>query len=190
MMLPDNFLGGVMRKLLPVVLLMVLTVPGVAQLRSPVPDQSIAVGTTAPDFNIPAAQRGQPGTSLQQLAKSKNVLIMFFPAAFTPGCTTEFTQAGIHYDKFTSLNVEMIGISRDTGPSLNEFKNKVGAKNTFVSDVEYNIIPAYGAQTQNRTALRYYFLVDQTGKIVWKDTTNSVLDTEKLAANLASVLKK
>lgn len=179
-----------MRKLLPAILMVVLAVPVVAQLRAPQPDNSIKLGEMAPDFPIPAAQRGQPASSLMDLVKTKNVLIMFFPGAFTPGCTTEFTQAGVHYDKFTALNVEMIGISRDQPGALNAFKTSVGAKNTFVSDLEYSIAPKYGANSANRSMLRYYFLVDSTGKIIWKDTTNSVLDTAKLADDIKVALKK
>jgi len=181
-----------MRKLLPVILLLVLAIPVVAQLQAPGPDNSLKVGDMAPDFPIapPPGQRGAQASSLAQMTKDKNVLIMFFPAAFSPGCTNEFTQAGVHYDKFTALNVEMIGISRDLIWSLGEFKTKVGAKNTFVSDVDYTIIPKYGASTAAKGTQRYYYLVDKTGKIIWKDTSNRVLDTEKMAADLASVLKK
>jgi peroxiredoxin Q/BCP len=180
-----------MRRILPLILLLVLAVPVVAQLQAPAPSATVLkVGDMAPDFAIPGAGRGQPGSSLLQLAKTKNVLVMFFPAAFTPGCTTEFTQAGIHYDKFTALNVELIGISRDQTGSLNKFKETVGAKNLFVSDLDYNIIPKFGADTPQRGTRRYYYLIDQTGKVVWTDTTNSVLDTEKMAATLADVLKK
>jgi peroxiredoxin Q/BCP len=181
-----------MRKLLPVILLVGLAVPVIGQLRASGPDNSLKVGEMAPDFPIapPPGQRGAQASSLMELAKTKNVLIMFFPAAFSPGCTTEFTQAGVHYDKFTALNVEMIGISRDGIWSLEEFKKKVGAKNTFVSDLEYSIIPKYGASNPNRGALRYYYLIDNTGKIIWKDSSGGLLDTQKLATDLATVLKK
>jgi len=74
--------------------------------------------------------------------------------------------------------------------SLGEFKTKVGAKNLFASDLEYTIIPKYGADNANRGTLRYYYLVDKTGKIVWKDTSNRVLETEKLVADLGAALKK
>ena len=173
------------------IVITLLAIPVLAQqLQTPGPDNSIKVGEMAPDFPIPAAQRGQPAGSLKDFQGKKNVLIMFFPAAFSPGCTTEFTQAGVHYDKFTALDIEMIGISRDLIWSLGEFKTKVGAKNTFVSDTEYTIAPKYGASNANRGMLRYYFLVDKTGKVVWKNTTNAVLDTEKMATELAAVLKK
>jgi peroxiredoxin Q/BCP len=183
-------LGGVMKRLLPLMLLIVLAVPVVAQLQAPGPDNSIKVGEMAPDFVIPAAQRGQPGTNLSDLVKTKNALIMFFPGAFTPGCTTEFTQAGIHYDKFRALNVEMIGISRDQPGALAAFKTSVKAQNTFVSDLEHTIATKYGAATPNRGTSRFYYLVDQSGKIVWKDTSNRVLDTERLATDIAAALKK
>ena len=181
-----------MRKILPVILLLILAVPVVAQLQTTGPDNTLKIGDMAPDFTIPSrpGQRGAQGTTLAQLTKDKNVLIMFYPAAFSPGCTNEFTQAGVHYDKFTALNVEMVGISRDLIWAAYAFGDKVGAKNLFASDTDFTIIPKYGATNANRATLRHYYLVDKTGKIVWKDTTNSVLDTEKMAATLAGVLKK
>lgn len=178
-----------MRKMWFAVLVLVLAMPVFAQLQAPGPDNSLKVGTMAPDFPIPAAQRGQPAGSLKDFQGKKNILIMFFPGAFTPGCTTEFTQAGLHYDKFTSLDIEMIGISRDQLASQNKFKETVGAKNLFVSDLEFTITPQYGAQTPNRQPMRYYYLIDKTGKIIWKDTSNRVLDTEKMAVDLAAALK-
>src|SRR6266404_3534384 len=177
-----------MRKILPVILALALTVPVFGQLTTG-PDNSPKVGEMAPDFQIPSATRGAPPSNLKDFQGKKNVLLMFFPAAFSPGCTTEFTQAGIHYDKFAALDIELIGISRDGPFALNAFKTSVGAKNTFVSDLEYVIAPKYGATTPNRGMLRYYFLVDKSGKIVWKDTSNRVLETEKMAADLGQVLK-
>jgi peroxiredoxin Q/BCP len=116
---------------------------------------------------------------------------MFFPAAFTPGCTTEFTEAGQQFDKFTALNIEMLGISRDQSGALNKFKETVGAKNVFVSDTDANILPKYDALNANsRMSKRYYFLIDQTGKIVWKSSNNSLIPTDQLLTQLSSALGK
>src|SRR5687767_10852000 len=123
-----------MRRVFFVVLALILALPVFAQQLSTGPDNSPKVGEMAPDFPIPAAQRGQPATNLKDFQGKKNVLLMFFPGAFTPGCTTEFTEAGVHYDKFTALNIELLGISADLPGALAEFKTKTGAKNTFVSD--------------------------------------------------------
>jgi peroxiredoxin len=121
-----------MRKVSLVFLVLLLAVPVFAQLTTG-PDNSPKVGEMAPDFAIPGG-RGAPSTALKDFQGKKNVLLMFFPGAFTPGCTTEFTEAGQQFDKFTSLNIEMLGISADLPGALNQFKTSVGAKNSFVSD--------------------------------------------------------
>jgi peroxiredoxin len=177
-----------MRKVSLLILMLLLALPVLAQLNAG-PDNSPKVGEIAPDFPIPAAQRGQPAGSLKDFQGKKNVLLMFFPGAFTPGCTTEFTEAGLHYDKFTALNVEMLGISADLPGSLNKFKETVGAKNAFVSDRSLAISAKYDAANANNSK-RYYFLIDQTGKIVWKSSNNSLLNTEQLVAQLATALGK
>ena len=177
-----------MRKVSLVILMLLLALPVLAQLNAG-PDNSPKVGEMAPDFPIPAAQRGQPAGSLKDFQGKKNVLLMFFPGAFTPGCTTEFTEAGQHYDKFTALNVEMLGISADLPGSLNKFKETVGAKNAFVSDRSLAISQKYDAANPNNSK-RYYFLIDQTGKIVWKSSNNSLIPTEQLVTQLTTALKK
>ena len=120
-------------KLFSLALILTLAIPVFGQLAAPGVDNSPKVGDLAPDFQIPGPQRGAPPTNLKDWQGKKNVLLMFFPGAFTPGCTTEFTEAGQTYDKFTALNIEMIGISADLPGAQAKFKETVGAKNTFVS---------------------------------------------------------
>ena len=176
-----------MRKVFLVILALLLAIPVFAQLNAG-PDNSPKLGEMAPDFSIPAAQRGQPAGNLKDFQGKKNVLIMFFPGAFTQGCTTEFTEAGQHFEKFTALNIEMLGISADLPGALNKFKETVGAKNSFVSDRTLSIAAKYDAAGPN-FAKRYYFLVDQTGKIVWKSSNNSLIPTEQLLTQVAQALK-
>jgi peroxiredoxin Q/BCP len=163
-------------------------------LVAPGPDNSPGVGTMAPDFALVGNDWNAQGSpkNLADFKGKKNVLLMFFPGAFTPGCTTEFTQAGKDHEKIAALNVEMIGISRDMPGALAEFKKSVGAKNGFVSDADLVVTKKYDALLATRTpnmAKRYYFLIDQTGKIVWKDTTNTVLNTERVMSALTDNLK-
>src|SRR5678815_397426 len=177
-----------MRKVSLVILALLVALPVYAQLTAG-PDNSPKVGEIAPDFPIPAAQRGQPAGALKDFQGKKNVLLMFFPGAFTPGCTTEFTEAGQNFDKFTAMNIEMIGISADLPGAQAKFKETVGAKNTFVSDRSLAISQKYDAANPNNSK-RYYFLIDQSGKILWKSTNNSLIPTEKLLSDLAQVVKK
>jgi peroxiredoxin Q/BCP len=118
----------------------------------------------------------------------KRVLLMFFPAAFTRGCTTEFTEAGQHYEKFANLNIEIIGISRDLPASQAKFKETVGAKNPFLSDVDLVISGRFDAVSPAKLSKRYYFLIDETGKIVWKNVTGQLIPTENLLTQLSQAL--
>src|ERR1043166_2508786 len=161
-------------KLFMAILVLALSMPLFGQLAAPGVDNSPKVGDIAPDFQIPGPQRGAPPTNLKDFQGKKKVLLMFFPGAFTPGCTTEFTEAGQSFDKFSAMNVEMIGISADLPGAQAKFKETVGAKNTFVSDRSLAIAQKYDAAAPNNSK-RYYFLLDQTGKIIWKSTNNSLI---------------
>jgi peroxiredoxin Q/BCP len=165
-------------------LVLVVSLPAFGQLAAPGVDNSPKVGEIAPDFPIPGPQRGAPPTNLKDFQGKKKVLLMFFPGAFTPGCTTEFTEAGQHHDKFTAMNIEMIGISADLPGALAKFRESVGAKNSFVSDRSLAISQKYDAANPNNSR-RYYFLIDEAGKITWKSTNNTLIPTEKLLAQLA-----
>lgn len=88
------------------------------------------------------------------------------------------------------MNIEIIGISRDLGPSQNEFKNKVGAKNTFFSDVEGTTANAYGAlDPVRRSTRRHYYLIGEDGNVIWKNTTGQIIPVEKLIEDLGAVTK-
>jgi len=176
-------------KLFALTLVLVLCIPAFGQLAAPGVDNSPKVGELAPDFQIPAPQRGAPPSNLKDFQGKKKVLLMFFPGAFTPGCTTEFTEAGQQFDKFSAMNIEMLGISADLPGAQAKFKETVGAKNSFVSDRSLAISQKYDAANPNNSR-RYYFLVDETGKIVWKSTNNSLIPTDKLLTDLAQYAKK
>jgi peroxiredoxin len=177
------------KKLVYLALVLALAIPVFGQLNAPGVDNSPKVGDLAPDFQIPAAQRGAPPSNLKDFQGKKKVLLMFFPGAFTPGCTTEFTEAGQSFDKFSAMNIEMLGISADLPGAQAKFKETVGAKNSFVSDRSLAIAQKYDAANPNN-AKRYYFLIDETGKILWKSTNNSLIPTEKLITDLSQYAKK
>ena len=84
----------------------------------------------------------------------------------------------------------MIGISRDLAPAQQKFKETVNAKNTFLTDPEAKVIGAYGALNAAKIANRYYFLIDESGKLIWKSTTGQLIPVEKLLSDLTEVVKK
>jgi peroxiredoxin Q/BCP len=185
--------------LLPVITLL-FAVSGFAQLNASTgPDNAPKIGEMAPDFQISAGGRGAQPQNLKDLVGKKRVLVMFFPGAFTPGCTTEFTEAGQFYDKITAMNIQMLGISADLPGAQRAFKDSVAPKGgdgkplplealSFVSDRTLAIAQKYDAANANN-AKRYYFLVDEQGKVIWRSVNNSLIPTDKLITDLGSVLK-
>lgn len=102
----------------------------------------LTVGETAPDFTLPAADGST--VSLSDYA-GKRVVVYFYPAAMTPGCTTQaidFTAAG---DDFDSAGVEVVGVSPDSATKLTKFVEKESIGFPLLSDSDRSIMQAYGA---------------------------------------------
>ncbi len=99
-------------------------------------------GTTAPDFTL-ADQDGSP-VSLHDL-RGQKVILYFYPAAMTPGCTT---QACDFRDSLASLQgagYTVVGVSRDTPAKLKTFAERDGLTFELVSDPDHSVHDAYGA---------------------------------------------
>ena len=180
-----------------VVVMMLFALSAHAQLAPAGPDNAPKVGDVAPDFQVNPGGRGAAAMNLKDFQGKKKVLIMFFPGAFTPGCTTEFTEAGQFYDKLTAMNIVMLGVSADLPGAQRAFKDAVAPKDAagkpvpqenlmFVSDRTLAIAMKYDAANVNN-AKRFYFLVDENGKIVWRNVSGGLVPTEKLLTELSTV---
>lgn len=87
--------------------------------------------------------------------------------------------------------MEIVGVSRDLSPSHNEFKNKVGAKNYFLSDPDLQISELYGATRDDlaiKLSSRFYFLIDEEGRLIWKNVTGGLIPVDKLLSDLSELL--
>jgi peroxiredoxin len=188
--------------LLPVITLL-FAVSGFAQLTAATgPDNAPKIGDMAPDFQVSAGGRGAQPMNLKDFVGKKRVLVMFFPGAFTPGCTQEFTEAGQFYEKITALNIQMLGISADLPGAQRAFKDSVAPKGadgkavpqealTFVSDRSLDIGKKYDAANaaSPQPEKRYYFLIDDKGKVVWRSVDGKLVPTDKLIADIGALLK-
>jgi peroxiredoxin len=124
------------------------------------------VGSAAPDFTL-ASTTGQPVT-LSAL-RGKNVLLAFFPLAFTSTCTQELCDMRDDWDQFASANTVVIPISVDSTDSLREFRNKYAMKADFASDFRRDVSRLYGVLLEERFySTRAYFLIDAAGIIRWE----------------------
>jgi len=132
------------------------------------------VGEAAPDFTAPSTS-GE-NVSLSSFRGKSNVLLAFFPLAFTGTCTKELVCFKEDFDQFAGRGVEILPISVDSIPSLREFKNKLQTKTEFVSDFKRDVSRAYGVLNEDRFySNRAYFLIDKAGVVRWAhvETNNS-----------------
>jgi len=132
------------------------------------------VGEAAPDFTAPSTS-GE-NVSLSSFRGKSNVLLAFFPLAFTGTCTKELVCFKEDFDQFAGRGVEILPISVDSIPSLREFKNKLQTKTELVSDFKRDVSRAYGVLNEDRFySNRAYFLIDKAGVVRWAhvETNNS-----------------
>ena len=106
------------------------------------------VGDTAPDFT--AASTSGSDVALSSFAGKRNVLLAFFPLAFTGTCTKELVCFTEDFDQFAGRGVEILPISVDSIPTLREFKNKLHVKTDLLSDFKREISRAYGVLNEDR----------------------------------------
>jgi peroxiredoxin len=124
-----------------------------------------AVGQTAPDFTLPST--GGSAVTLSAL-RGKNVLLAFFPLAFTSTCTQELCDMRDDWDQFATDDTVVIPISVDSTPTLKEFKNKYSLQSDFLSDFKRDVARLYGVLLEDRFySNRAYFLIDKSGTIRW-----------------------
>jgi len=140
-------------------------------------------GADAPDFTTPATLAGKPFSfALAAALKSGPVVLYFYPAAFTRGCTLEAHDFAEATDKFKSLGATVIGVSHDSIDTLNKFSvSDCRSKFAVASDPDLKISKAYDARLfitsySNRTS----YVIAPTGKIIYAYTA---LDPDKHVEN-------
>ena len=125
------------------------------------------VGDKAPDFSLKSTS-GET-VSLSQFKGQKNVLVAFFPLAFTGVCTKENCAFTEDYAKFEGKDTVVLPTSVDATPSLNEFRAKHKMTHHILSDFKREAGRAYGVLDEEKFfTKRAYFLVDKQGAIRWK----------------------
>jgi len=129
---------------------------------------SVELGKPVPDFERPAT--GDKTIKLSDYRGEKNVVVYFYPKDSTPGCTTEGQDFRDTYRKFTSRKTVILGVSRDSLKSHENFKTKQGFPFDLLSDTDealcqlFDVIKMknmYGKQV--RGIERSTFLIDKQG---------------------------
>lgn len=152
---------------------------------------ALSPGADAPAFTTQATLAGKPFTfSLADALKKGPVVLYFYPAAFTPGCTVEAHEFAEATDKFKALGATVIGVSHDPIDVLNKF-SVTECRNKFAvaSDADQKITKAYDAvlKIKPQYADRTSYVIAPTGKILYEYTA---LNPEKHVANTLAAVEK
>jgi peroxiredoxin len=146
------------------------------------------LGSPAPDFTLPSTS-GAPVT-LSKL-RGTNVLLAFFPLAFTSTCTAELCEFSADYSQFQAKGTVVLPISVDSVPTLKEFKAKERMTVDLLSDFKRDVSRAYGVLLEDKFfASRAYILIDRQGIVRWTHNEAELSHkrgTAELMAELAKV---
>jgi peroxiredoxin len=152
---------------------------------------SLAPGAQAPDFTTQATLAGKAFKfSLATALKTGPVVLYFYPAAFTPGCTVEAHEFAEATDKFKALGATVIGVSHDSIDTLNKFSVS-DCRNKFAvaSDADQKITKEYDAVLKMKPeyADRTSYVIAPDGKIIYEYTA---LDPDKHVDNTMAAVQK
>jgi peroxiredoxin len=129
-------------------------------------------GDTAPSFTLYDTEKNK--VSLESFS-GQNVLVLFFPLAFTGVCTQELCAIRDDIAAYDDLSTQVLAISVDSPHTLTRFKEEQGLTFTLLSDFNKEVSAAYGAQYDEfvlgmkRVAKRSAFVIDSEGKILYAE---------------------
>jgi peroxiredoxin Q/BCP len=148
----------------------------------------LAAGDTAPDFTLPD-QDGND-VSLHDYA-GRDVIVYFYPAAMTPGCTKEACDFRDNLNSLVSAGFQVLGISKDAPAKLAKFRDRDHLNFPLLSDTELAVHKSYGAYGEKSLygkvitgVLRSTFVVNGNGSI------RLALYNVKATGHVASLRKK
>jgi peroxiredoxin Q/BCP len=134
-----------------------------------VTDQKLAPGDTAPDFSLPDA--GGTRVSLSAL-RGQRVIVYFYPAAMTPGCTKEACDFRDNLGVLADAGLTVLGISPDTPAKLAKFRDKEKLNFPLLADPDLAVHKAYGTYGEKTMygrktvgVIRSTFVVGADGRI-------------------------
>jgi peroxiredoxin len=155
----------------------------------------IAVGSKAPDFTLKTKTAdGLKDVKLSDEYASKQVVLLFFPLAFTGVCTQEFCDITAGLSQYSGLNAQVIGVSVDS-PFAQEAwakQNKIGI--TLVSDLNKQVIKSYDVVFPmlagvGDTAARAAFVIGKDGTVKYAEQTPTPKDLPNFEAVKAALAK-
>jgi len=148
--------------------------------------KTLQAGDKVPNFTT----TDQDGNSVSiSDYKGKKLIVFFYPAASTPGCTAEACNLRDHYSELQAEGYELLGVSADTEKKQSNFRNKYEFPFPLLADTEKEVIHAFGVWGPKKFMGREYdgihrktFLIDENGVVT------KVIDKVKTKDHAAQIL--
>lgn len=129
----------------------------------------LEVGDTAPEFSLPDADGNTVNLSD---FRGRKVIVYFYPAASTPGCTKQACDFRDNLAELGDAGLEVLGISPDKPAKLAKFRDAEGLTFPLLSDPDKTVLTAWGAFGEKtmygktvQGVIRSTFVVDEDGRI-------------------------
>lgn len=136
---------------------------------------AISVGERAPDFSLPATSGKEP-VRLASFRGERNVVLLFFPLAWTGVCTQEMCAIRDDYAQFAEWDAEVLGISVDSPFALRAWAREQGFQFPLLSDFNRTAARAYDVYLEDMMGLhgvakRAAFVIDKSGIVRYSEET-------------------
>ena len=153
----------------------------------------IEVGQKAPNFTLYDSEKKQVTLSEQ---KEQNVLLLFFPLAFTSTCTKELCSVRDNINKYNNTNAKVFGISVDSLNTLARYKSDQNLNFSLLSDFNKEVSAAYGSlyetfgYNMKGVSKRSAFVIDKNGIIRYAEVlenASEIPNFEKIQTTLSEL---
>jgi peroxiredoxin Q/BCP len=149
--------------------------------------ERLTPGDTAPAFTLPDADGKQVSLADR---KGRKVIVYFYPAALTPGCTKQACDFTDNLTLLADAGYDVIGISPDKPEKLAQFRDTENLKVTLLADPDKQVLEAYGAFGEKTMygkkvtgVIRSTVIVDEQGKV------ERALYNVKATGHVAKIIK-
>ena len=143
-------------------------------------------GTTAPEFSLPWATKETIGTPDAPYElwrdRGKTVVLAFYPADFTKGCTAELQTFADQYDTLFGEDVVVLGISSDSLESHKRFAASLDLPFRLLSDPDLKVARKYASNGDGGRAKRTVFVIGPDGRVKYRNMKFNALDPKDYSA--------
>ncbi|AEG43826.1 peroxiredoxin [Isoptericola variabilis] len=158
----------------------------------------LAVGDTAPDFTLPAVVPDGDGRAAGEFSLAAalaepgraGVVVYFYPAAMTPGCTTEACDFRDSLASLQAAGYAVVGVSPDDLDALQKFSERDALTFPLAADTEHEVLEAYGAWGEKKNYGKTYVGVIRSTVVVGADGKVAVAQYNVKATGHVARLRK